>query len=115
MVKGERVTEAPTRRERLRTATLADIKRAARDLAVFVEPFAELWLASPAAQRPGPDLGDWGAPMRELYGDRLPDAALYVFLIAWTRMYGLIAMEVFGHMHWAVTDVEPLFEAEMAA
>jgi AcrR family transcriptional regulator len=83
--------------------------------AVFVEPFAELWLASPAATRPGPDLGDWGGPMRALYGDRLPEGALYMFLTAWTRMYGLIAMEVFGHLHWAVTDVEPLFEAEMAA
>ena len=24
-------------------------------------------------------------------------------------------MEVFGHLQWAVTDVEPLFEVELAA
>jgi hypothetical protein len=29
-------------------------------------------------------------------------------------LYGLVAMEVFGHLRWALSDVEPLFETELA-
>jgi hypothetical protein len=53
--------------------------------------------------------------MATVHGDVLPVAGLYAFLGAWTRLYGLVAMEVFGHLRWALTDVEPLFEAELAA
>jgi hypothetical protein len=40
---------------------------------------------------------------------------MYALLVGWIRLYGLVALEVFGHLRWAVTDVEPLFEAELAA
>ena len=40
---------------------------------------------------------------------------MYAFLGAWSRLYGLVALEVFGHLRWALTDVEPLFEAELEA
>jgi hypothetical protein len=36
------------------------------------------------------------------------------YLSGWTRLYGIVAMEVFGHLRWAVSDVEPLFEGEIA-
>ncbi len=36
-------------------------------------------------------------------------------LVGWVRLYGVVALEVFGHLRWAVDDVEPLFEAELAA
>jgi hypothetical protein len=39
---------------------------------------------------------------------------IYLFVAAWTRLYGIVAMEVFGHLRWAMTDVEPLFEVELA-
>jgi hypothetical protein len=39
---------------------------------------------------------------------------VYLFVAAWTRLYGIVAMEVFGHLAWAMTDVEPMFELEMA-
>jgi hypothetical protein len=40
---------------------------------------------------------------------------MLTFLGGWTRLYGLVALEVFGHLRWAMDDVQPLFEAELAA
>ena len=83
--------------------------------AAFLEPFVALWHTGAAPHRPAPDLGTSTAPLLGVHGENLPAGALAAFLAAWTRLYGLIAMEVFGHLRWAVTDVEPLFEAELAA
>jgi AcrR family transcriptional regulator len=83
--------------------------------AAFLEPFVALWQSGPAAHRPPPDLGTSTAPLLGVHGENLPPAALAAFLAGWTRLYGLVAMEVFGHLRWAVTDVGPLFEAELAA
>ncbi|HEX2416811.1 MAG TPA: TetR/AcrR family transcriptional regulator [Micromonosporaceae bacterium] len=44
-----------------------------------------------------------------------PVGLAYVFLSGWARLYGIVALEVFGHLDFALTDVEPLFRAEMAA
>ncbi len=38
---------------------------------------------------------------------------VFAFLAVWARLYGIIAMEVFGHMAWAVTDSGALFETEL--
>ncbi|MDJ1133692.1 TetR/AcrR family transcriptional regulator [Streptomyces iconiensis] len=38
---------------------------------------------------------------------------IFAFLAAWARLYGIIAMEIFGHMAWAVTDSAALFETEL--
>ncbi len=83
--------------------------------AAFLEPFVALWRSGGAPHRPAPDLGTSTAPLLGVHGENLPAGALAAFLVAWTRLYGLIAMDVFGHLRWAVTDVEPLFEAELAA
>ena len=83
--------------------------------AAFLEPFVALWRSGSAPDRPAPDLGTSTAPLLGVHGESLPAGALAAFLAAWTRLYGLIAMDVFGHLRWAVTDVEPLFEAELAA
>ncbi|MEQ7009426.1 TetR/AcrR family transcriptional regulator [Actinopolymorpha sp. B17G11] len=40
-----------------------------------------------------------------------PLGATAVLLDYWTRIYGLVSMEVFGHLAHAMTDAEPLFEA----
>lgn len=80
--------------------------------AAFLEPFVALWRSSPAAGRPAPDLGTSTTPLLTLH-EELPPGALAAFLAGWTRLYGLVAMEVFGHLRWAVTDVGPLFEAEL--
>ncbi|MBA2552951.1 MAG: TetR/AcrR family transcriptional regulator [Geodermatophilaceae bacterium] len=44
----------------------------------------------------------------------LPLGALDVFLTCWVRLYGLISLEVFGHLSFALTDVEPMFDAMLS-
>ena len=62
-----------------------------------------------------PDLPDQVfQPYVDMFGDRFPMPVVYLFITAWTRLYGIVAMEVFGHLQWAVTDVEPVFELELA-
>jgi AcrR family transcriptional regulator len=48
-------------------------------------------------------------------GLEVPVGVAYVFLSGWVRLYGLVALEVFGHLDFAVGDVEPLFDAEIRA
>jgi AcrR family transcriptional regulator len=61
-----------------------------------------------------PDLPDQVfQPYVEIFGDRFPMPVVYLFLSAWTRLYGIVAMEVFGHLQWAMTDAEPMFELEL--
>ena len=85
--------------------------------AVFGELVARLW-----QRRPFPDaeagldarideqLAAYDAPLARL----LPRPAIYVFLRCWSRLYGTVTLEVFGHLHWALTDTEPLFEDMLA-
>ena len=43
----------------------------------------------------------------------LPLGVTYVFLHCWVRLYGMVAMEIFGHLRFALDDAEPMFEAEL--
>jgi AcrR family transcriptional regulator len=45
-----------------------------------------------------------------LSDDRVPLEVIYVFVSCWGRLYGTVAVEVFGHLDFALTDPEPLFE-----
>jgi hypothetical protein len=38
---------------------------------------------------------------------------MYVFLSCWIRLYGMVCMEVFGHLRFALADAEPMFEAQL--
>jgi AcrR family transcriptional regulator len=53
-------------------------------------------------------------PYLDTFGDRFPLPVVYLFVASWTRLYGIVAMEVFGHLQWAMTDIEPLFERELS-
>ena len=44
----------------------------------------------------------------------VPVEVIHAYLTGWIRLYGVVAMEVFGQVAWAVTDPEPLFERELA-
>jgi AcrR family transcriptional regulator len=44
----------------------------------------------------------------------VPLGATYTLLHYWTRVYGLISMEISGHLDHAVADAGPLFEAVLA-
>ena len=45
----------------------------------------------------------------------LPLGVVAVFLSCWIRLYGMVCMEVFGHLRFALDDPEPMFEAELRA
>jgi hypothetical protein len=85
--------------------------------AVFAGLFAELWSRQPfPVQSPdelGPGLLKSMSGHHEIVNEALPPGAVAVFLQCYTRLYGIITMEVFGHLGWALEDVEPLFEREL--
>ena len=39
---------------------------------------------------------------------------LLTFLRCWVRLYGIVSLEVFGHLGFALDDAEPLFELMLA-
>jgi AcrR family transcriptional regulator len=82
----------------------------------FLEEFVELWrlgeLIVPVVESVrDPLVPPFGAYIARNEGIEVP--VVFAFLSAWTRLYGIIAMEVFGHMGWAVTDPEEFFETEL--
>jgi AcrR family transcriptional regulator len=84
----------------------------------FLETFVELWHKAPF-RTPPPEtisegLAETLAPYRQIHGPDLPLEVAFVYLAAWTQLYGAVAVEVFGHMTWAVSDAEPLFETQLA-
>jgi AcrR family transcriptional regulator len=50
----------------------------------------------------------WGAEEGEI-----PLGLLRLYVAGWVRLYGLVAMEIFGQVDFMLSDVEPLFEAEL--
>jgi len=80
----------------------------------FLTLFIELWNAAPF---PVPEDGDIDPGLREQLthyrdwlGTDLPLGAVLTFLRCWTVLYGAVAMEVFGHMRFALEDAAPMFE-----
>ena len=51
--------------------------------------------------------------MRRRSRCQLPLGVMQVFLSCWIRLYGLVCMEIFGHLKFALADAEPMFEAEL--
>lgn len=65
-----------------------------------------------------PGLRDQLAHYRDSLGVQLPLGALLTFLRSWMLLYGAVAMEVLGHLGFALTDPSPMFDitlAEMAS
>ncbi|MEE6261000.1 TetR/AcrR family transcriptional regulator [Plantactinospora sonchi] len=90
----------------------------ARFGAVFLRAFLELWHRAPFPTPPADLLhrrlaGSLG-PLIRSHGD-LPVEVAYVFLTGWTSLYGMVSMEVYHHLRWAVSDPDALFETELAA
>lgn len=82
----------------------------------FLAEFAQMWRRHPV---PTPPLAVLKAQLEPQLGgylagrdDELP--VVYLLLAAWTQLYGMVAMEVFGHLRWALQDAEALFELELA-
>jgi AcrR family transcriptional regulator len=84
---------------------------------LFAALFTQLWAQGPFPVPAEADMDpalrtQLEAYLREL-GAPLPVGAAQVFLSCWIRLYGMVSMEVFGHLHFALTDPEPMFEAEL--
>jgi AcrR family transcriptional regulator len=84
----------------------------------FFALFLEMWRKHPFPV-PGDDQIDPGlreqlAHYRELLGVDLPLGAGLTFLRCWVRLYGMVSLEVFGHMHFALDDAAPMFEITLA-
>lgn len=86
--------------------------------ATFLATFAALWQRAPFPTPPREQIPEQLAtdlePYRAVHGPDLPLEAIYFYLSAWTRLYGLVAVEVFGHLRWALSDTTALFETELA-
>ncbi|MFF1560860.1 TetR/AcrR family transcriptional regulator [Streptomyces sp. NPDC058279] len=80
---------------------------------ILLELMVQLWHLG--GIRPPDDLDDrWitqlGEVREHLAGEAVPPQVIYVFVSCWARLYGAVAVEVFGHLDFALTDPEPLFE-----
>ena len=80
----------------------------------FFTLFLELWqkvpFPVPADEQIDPGLRDQLGRYRDALGASLPLGAMLTFLRCWTVLYGAVAMEVFGHMSFALDDPAPMFE-----
>ena len=80
----------------------------------FFTLFLELWrkvpFPVPADEQIDPGLRDQLGRYRDALGASLPLGAMLTFLRCWTVLYGAVAMEVFGHMSFALEDAAPMFE-----
>ena len=88
----------------------------------FLTLFFELWskrpFPVPADDEIDPGLLDQLIRYRDGLGADLPAGAVLVFLRCWVRLYGMVSLEVFGHLHFALDDPAAMFEytlAELAA
>jgi AcrR family transcriptional regulator len=84
----------------------------------FFALFLELWSAArfrvPEAADIDPGLRDQLLRYRAELGTDLPLGAVLTFLRCWTVLYGAVAMEVFGHMNFALDDPAPMFELTLS-
>jgi AcrR family transcriptional regulator len=84
----------------------------------FFTLFLELWTTAPfpvpAAADIDPGLRDQLSRYRDALGTDIPVGAVLTFLRCWTVLYGAVAMEVFGHMRFALEDPAPMFELTLS-
>jgi AcrR family transcriptional regulator len=86
--------------------------------AVFLGIFVEIWAAAPFATPPEEVLPEGLVAQLAAFSAYvqhvLPMGALAAYLSGWVRLYGAVTIEVFGHLGFALTDAEPMFEAMLA-
>lgn len=82
--------------------------------ALFAEIFAVMWEAGIITP---PDLDAVDPELLAMLeeGDKsefdLPLPVRYLYVRQWSRLYGMVTLEAFGHLHWALVDGGALFEA----
>jgi len=84
--------------------------------AVFKDLVAQVYRQQPFPHPPdealGAELVAQLGQKSEVF-DGMPAGAVYLALNFWTRLYGLICMEVFGQLHWALEDAGAYFQAQL--
>ena len=84
----------------------------------FYVLFLELWNAIhfpvPADSEIDPVLRPQLRHFRDKLGADIPAGAVLVFMRCWMVLYGAVAMEVFGHLGFALDDPAPIFEFTLA-
>ncbi len=84
----------------------------------FFTLFLELWnmlrFPVPAAEEIDPELRGQLIRYRDALGADIPVGAVLTFLRCWMVLYGAVAMEVFGHMRFALEDPAPMFELTLS-
>ncbi|GAA2483432.1 TetR/AcrR family transcriptional regulator [Streptomyces gobitricini] len=85
---------------------------------LFADLMAKLWRSHPFPVSPPGSLHPrLAAQLDRLRAHRdvdLPIEAIAVMLRCWVRLYGLVCMEVLGHLDFALDDGGPFFERELA-
>jgi len=91
---------------------------AAKFSGTFFALFLELWrrhpFPVPADDEIDPSLRAQLARYRDGLGADLPLGAILTFLRCWVRLYGMVSLEVFEHLHFALDDAAPMFEITLA-
>jgi AcrR family transcriptional regulator len=84
----------------------------------FLVLFYELWARHPfpvpAEDEIEPGLAAQLARYRDALGVDLPVGAALIFLRCWVRLYGMVSLEVFGHLGFALDDPSAMFEYTLA-
>jgi AcrR family transcriptional regulator len=90
----------------------------------FFELMLELWRRRPFPVPADTEIDPGLLRQLERYRDGLgsmaeglPLGLLLIFLRCWVRLYGIVSLEVFGHLSFALDDGKPMFElmlSEMA-
>lgn len=85
---------------------------------VFLDLMVELWSVRPFPVPADDDLDPRLRTQLAAWADTerltLPVGALAVYLESWVRIYGMISLEVLGHLGFALADVAPLFDDMLA-
>jgi AcrR family transcriptional regulator len=90
----------------------------------FLALYVELWQKKPFPVRQPEEIDQGLRVQLERYRDgvganglvlqgeasQLPIGALLTFVYCWVRLYGMVSLEVFGHLDWVLDDAEPMFE-----
>ena len=84
----------------------------------FLALFYELWTRHPfpvpADAEIEPGLAAQLTRYRDGLGVDLPIGAVLIFLRCWVRLYGMVSLEVFGHLGFALDDPSALFDYTLA-
>ncbi|MDN3356564.1 TetR/AcrR family transcriptional regulator [Actinomadura sp. DC4] len=88
---------------------------------IFLRLFAELWHRQPFPVPTDEEITPALRHQLRLFGAEcgadeagVPLGVLRLYVSSWVRLYGLVAMEIFGHVHFMLEDPDPLFESELA-